>query len=487
MGILDYRTAFLFLFVFFSSTLFLIPACMRIAPLLSLVDDPVKSGRKIHSESVPYLGGVGIYISFVLGVGIFYGFFFKGEHDIIFLQWLIVYLIGGFFVLIVGTTDDIYDMPAMRKLYLQIAISVLIYFGGIQLNCIILPFVGIVEFGQFSFFITVFIVVATMNAINLIDGMDGLAGGVVLVAITANAFLALYQGLNHIFILSVVLGAALLGFLRHNWQPAKIFLGDGGSMLIGYLVAVLAIQNIQAAEKFSEVIVPVLALIYPVLDVWFAMFRRILRGKPMMSSDRAHIHHQFLQIGCNHSETSIIIILFAFVVSLSGVMFTYDLFFTGIITLALSFLMFLMCLFLMDYFNLGKMRHILKLRPTYKMYNAYKRFSQIRMQSATTVDDLWKTLIDVARVYKICRLEFVFGDDVKKWMADDNKSTSTEKQSFYMSKSGGEVKFIQPTLEDVYLRSEVGFLFGSLVNVMDNVIIRLQKLSGTCVKRNKRQ
>ena len=277
----------------------------RIAVHIGAMDIPDK--RKVHTKPMPRLGGLGIFLTFLFGYILF------GVQS---LQMNAI-LIGAFLIILVGVIDDIRPLGAWTKLIGQIAAAlVVIFYGGIILDKITLLGMHL-DFGIFSYLLTIIFIVGCINIINLIDGLDGLSTGtcsIFYLTIGIIAFIkASYGGLD--VSLSFIMLGASLGFLCHNFYPAKIFSGDSGSMFQGYMIATISLLGFKTVTMTSFII-PVLLLGIPILDTLFAIIRRLIKRKPIYMPDKAHLHHQLLNLGLSHRDTVLAIyamnILFAF-------------------------------------------------------------------------------------------------------------------------------------------------------------------------------
>ncbi len=279
-------------------------------------------GRKIHQRPIPRMGGVAVALSFalpLLGLVLY--------HNDISRQLALdsplrlSLLAGGGIMLAVGLVDDIRGTRAIVKLAGQIAAAVTVWSLGIQIEAVSIPFLGPMHLGLLSLPATVFWMVLVMNAINLIDGMDGLAGGVVVLAggtlfvmsvIEDNALAAL--------LLASAVGATL-GFLAYNVHPATIFLGDTGSLFLGFLLALLSVHSSQKSYTLFSIIAAFLALGLPIFDLGMAIVRRYLSGQPIFRADQHHVHHILLRKGFTQSQS--VVVLFAGAVLLEGAALTF--------------------------------------------------------------------------------------------------------------------------------------------------------------------
>jgi UDP-GlcNAc:undecaprenyl-phosphate/decaprenyl-phosphate GlcNAc-1-phosphate transferase len=261
--------------------------------------------RQMHEQPIPRLGGVGIFIGFwislallyVLNTGLASEFFFKDQRLVLML-WLAILSFCAFFL---GLMDDLTHIRARYKLLIQFLIALITTLTILPLQKVNLPFFNIIELGYFGNAIVVFWIVGIMNAVNLIDGLDSLAGGVIVIALCG---LAILSWVHHdLFFLTVTLSliSSVAGFLIFNKHPAKVFMGDSGSLFLGYMIAVLPIIEIK--DYFSVcTITPVMLLGLPLIDTTFTMIRRYVQGIPVFSADKNHIHHKLIQNGLSHKQ-----------------------------------------------------------------------------------------------------------------------------------------------------------------------------------------
>lgn len=288
-----------FLFV-----LLVTPFIKKVANHIGAMDVP--NERKVHKVPIPRLGGLGIYMGFLLGYILF------GTMSI----RMNAILIGSIIIIITGIVDDINPIPAKVKFLFQIvAASVVAFYGQILLSDIS-AFGLYIEFGKFSYPITILFIVAIINCINLIDGLDGLAAG--LSSIYFITIGIVIVGWMHTFdldaIITFIMLGATLGFLCHNFNPAKIFMGDSGSMFLGYMISIIALLGFKNVT-LTTLLVPICLLAIPIMDTLFAILRRIINKKPIGEPDKQHLHHQLLNLNLSHRDTVLVIyfidILFA--------------------------------------------------------------------------------------------------------------------------------------------------------------------------------
>jgi UDP-GlcNAc:undecaprenyl-phosphate/decaprenyl-phosphate GlcNAc-1-phosphate transferase len=266
-------------------------------------------GRNLDARRVPRLGGVAIGLAlFVPVIGLFFVESSVAEHVQANVLKVVGLCAGGLLMCVVGVVDDTRGIRALYKLYLQIAGAALAYYCGYRIEAVTLPLVGELWMGAFALPVTVLWVVGIVNAVNLIDGLDGLAAGVVFFAGITN-FVVAYIG-TQVFtalIMCAMMGA-VLGFLFYNFNPARIFMGDSGSYLLGYVLAVSAlVGSSQKASTAVALLVPVVALGVPIFDTLFAIVRRFLERRPIFSPDRGHLHHRLLELGLTHRRAVLIL------------------------------------------------------------------------------------------------------------------------------------------------------------------------------------
>ena len=275
----------------------IIPLIKKIAFQIGAVDIP--RGRHIHKEKTPKLGGLGIFLGFLLG----YMLFGKASSQMNSI------LIGGFIILITGIVDDIVELKAPVKFSGQlVAASIIAIYGGILLKDVS-AFGIYLNFGVLSYPLTIFFILGCINCMNLIDGLDGLSGGISSIYFLTIGIIATMQGKHGLdFVLTFVMLGSTLGFLLHNFHPAKIFAGDSGSNFLGFIIAVIALLGFKNVTMTS-LIVPLLLIAIPILDTLFAIIRRTIKGESISKGDSYHIHHQLLNKKLSVRSTVLIIYL----------------------------------------------------------------------------------------------------------------------------------------------------------------------------------
>lgn len=294
----------------------LTPPVKRLAHRIGAIDVP-KDARRMHKKPIPRLGGLAIYISFVI-VSLVLG------------QWNMqnfTILIGSAIIVVLGIFDDRNALSAKFKFGIQlIAAAIPVVFGNLRIELITNPnlFSGelYVRFGVLAIPITIIWIVAITNAVNLIDGLDGLAVGVSAIACMTMLAVSLLIGEVPIAILLAVLAGACVGFMPFNLNPASIFMGDTGSTFLGFMLATLSIQGMFKVYAIISFAVPFLILGLPIFDTAFAFTRRILSGRSPFSPDRGHVHHRLIDMGFNQKQTVAILYIISTVLGLLAVVLT---------------------------------------------------------------------------------------------------------------------------------------------------------------------
>lgn len=300
---------FMILSTFFF-TVFFIPIVIKIATHIGALDMP--NERKIQKKPIPRLGGLGIYFGFLLGYILF------GKES---LQMNSI-LIGSFIIIITGVIDDISPIPAKYKFLGQLAgAAVVPLYGGIILQDIS-AFGIYINFGMLSIPITILFIVSVINCINLIDGLDGLSSGISSIYfLTVGIIGLLLNNSNGLDVsLTFIMLGSTLGYLVHNFPPAKIFMGDSGSMFLGYIIAVIALLGFKNIT-LTSVIIPILLLAIPIMDTLFAILRRAINHKPLGMPDKNHFHHQLLKLNLSIRKTVLLIYLIDILFAIASIIY----------------------------------------------------------------------------------------------------------------------------------------------------------------------
>ncbi len=269
----------------------LTPYIKKLAFKIGAVDKP--DNRKVHKRIMPRLGGLAIYIAFMIAV--------VASME---MSWDIFgILLGGTVIVALGVADDVYQLPAKVKLLGQIVAAGILVAFDIRIEWVNNPLGGYFYLDMLSIPFTIFWVISFINVVNLIDGLDGLAAGVSAIASLTIILVAIQMGYFHVAVLTAALAGAIIGFIRYNFNPATIFMGDTGSMFIGYILAAISVYGAVKTAATIALIVPAIALGLPILDTAFAIMRRYVNGRPIFQPDKGHLHHRLLATGMSHKET----------------------------------------------------------------------------------------------------------------------------------------------------------------------------------------
>ena len=285
-------------------TAMLTPLVRRAALSLGAVDEP--AARRVHTRRVPRLGGVAIVAGFFVPLLVLFGL--RTHAGVVFFSTVRVsvgLIVGALLVVAAGLVDDLKGLSAKAKLAIQTAAAVAAFAGGMRVDGIDLPGIGAFSLGWLALPATVVWIVGIVNAMKLIDGLDGLAAGVAFFACLTNFTIASLTGNLYILLISASLGGAVVGFLFYNFNPAKIFMGDSGSMFLGFVLgsASLLGAGTQKSPTLIGIVVPILALGLPITDMLMTIARRFLARRSIFAADRGHIHHRLLDMGLTHRRS----------------------------------------------------------------------------------------------------------------------------------------------------------------------------------------
>lgn len=273
------------------------PLMIRLAKLVGAIDVP-KDNRRVHKVPTPRLGGLAIFLGFMTGL-----LYYTDMNP-----RMLGILTGAAIIVTLGFFDDIKPLPAKFKFVVQMIAAMIAIHSGVKISNVTNPLHFIIggpefiQFGMWSYPLTLFWIVGVTNAINLVDGLDGLAAGIS--AISATTLFVAALGTGRIFdaTLAGILAASTLGFLPYNFNPAKIFMGDTGALFLGYMLSVISVMGVLKGAAALSIMVPIFAIGLPIFDTLFAMVRRALSGKPMMEADKGHLHHKLLDAGMSQKQ-----------------------------------------------------------------------------------------------------------------------------------------------------------------------------------------
>lgn len=305
------------------------PAVSVLAYKIGAVDVP-KDNRRMHKKPTPRVGGLAIFAGFVVS-------------SLIFCEptpELIAIYVGGLIIVAVGVIDDVFRISAWIKLIAQIGVALIAVSQGVIFQHI--NFFGTyIHFGAWSVPLTVLWIVGLTNAINLIDGLDGLACGVSAICSLSLLLVMLLKGEYAVAMLTAIVVGSCLGFLPFNFNPAKIFMGDTGALFLGYTMAVISVSGVFKLHTVLAFLIPLSIFGFPIFDTAFAFTRRILHGKNPFSPDRGHLHHRLIDMGFNQKQSVWILYAICAILGTSAIMFTEENLEKAIIIIAVGLAIFL--------------------------------------------------------------------------------------------------------------------------------------------------
>lgn len=311
----DYMLAFV---IAAGVALLITPGVILLAAKTGAMDAP--DARKVHKKPIPRIGGIGIYAAFMvamLSVLSFVDVTAEVKTEIIGL------MVGGSLIVLVGVIDDYKNLPAKVKLVGQIiAAAVLVIVFDVRIDFITDPFGDYIYTEWLAVPLTIFWIVGLTNTVNLIDGLDGLAAGVATIAAVTIMMVALQQSIMLVAVLTAALAGAAFGFLYYNFNPARIFMGDSGSMFLGFMLAGISVIGAVKSAATIALIVPILALGLPILDTTFAIVRRYRGGVPIFKPDKGHLHHRLLDLGFTQRQAVLLMYVLSALLGLSAVALT---------------------------------------------------------------------------------------------------------------------------------------------------------------------
>lgn len=412
-----------FLAAFFMA--FLVAGCLT--PLVSWVAHKVGAtslpgGRHVNALAIPRLGGLALAAATLSPLAAL--FVVDSEVARIVRDWneaAIALAAGPTFMCLVGAWDDVRGLRPWPKLTAQLAAAVFAYAWGFRIEGLQIPLIGSVALGVFAPVVTVAWIVGITNAVNLIDGLDGLAAGVVFFAAATNLVVALIAGpsVGTIFVclLMASLMGSLLGFLFYNFNPARIFMGDSGSYFLGYMLALTSLLSpIQKASTAVSLMIPVLALGLPIFDTFLSIARRYVQRRPVFAADRGHIHHRLLDLGLTHRKTVVTLYGVTFVLATLAIITTLGrAWVAGLAVLGASSLLFALVRFL-GYFESAQQALRLSTR-TYDQFTDQLRQLLpsliVALHRCTSSKDLEHALTSSLRTQEILAVRGLDGDAMR--------------------------------------------------------------------------
>ncbi|MGM9994141.1 MAG: glycosyltransferase family 4 protein [Candidatus Avigastranaerophilus sp.] len=288
----------------FVTGLFLVPVIISFSEKQGLLDKP--NERKIHSHPVPRLGGIAIWFCTVVSFLVLVLLSYYPHRSLV--SGL---LLGSSLIFLLGLIDDIYNLSAKFKFVIQISIATIVFLLGVKITAVFIPALGLVEIPKIlSYIITIGWIVGISNAVNFIDGVDGLAGSVITISSVTLGLISLAMSDVVTALVAFILAGSMLGFLTYNFHPAKIFMGDSGALFAGFLLATLSVM-FSMKNTDCKMYVPLLILTVPIVDITFSSLRRIFKGKSPFVADAEHIHHKLLNLGLSQNKAVLLLVVFS--------------------------------------------------------------------------------------------------------------------------------------------------------------------------------
>ncbi|MEE2888209.1 MAG: MraY family glycosyltransferase [Planctomycetota bacterium] len=412
--------------VAFLVALLTIPLLLRLAARFGFSDAP--GLRKLHKTEVPNIGGVALILSLLAGFATLLGLNpdlarqFLAESDL--GLWVLVAVMVMF---LMGFVDDHRGLRVRHKLLIQILVAVGLCAAGVRIDEIIVTGSVRAEFGWLSWPLTVLWIVGLTNAINLIDGLDGLAASLALVGCATLALLGFVNGQPILAGMSLAMLGGLLGFLVFNFHPAKIFMGDGGSLSLGIFLAAGSVLSLQAKHSYPSFALPCLALGIPILDATYCVVRRVLDRRSPFAPDRGHVHHRMLDLGLGQRKIVLLMLGVTLVsAGLGSTMLVYQRTARFIVFVAAASVLFVF-LWGVGYFQFRK-----TLNSLWEMHSmgrerrhAQRAFEtlQLQMREAATFDEWWVVVCNAAQIWEFESVEIEVkhregADEVLSWRAE---------------------------------------------------------------------
>jgi len=292
----------------FIVSFFTVPWAIKFANLKGIIDNPKQDDRRVHKTPTPRVGGIAIVAGVMISILLFYvlSFFINIDID----RRLVGYVLGSVIIITMGFVDDLKNLKPLYKFLLQLIAGMVIYVFNISIAGIKIPFIypHMIDFGLWSFPITLIWVLGITNAVNLIDGLDGLAAGISSIASTSLLIIFAITGSPiEALIITIALVGATIGFLPYNFNPAKTFMGDTGSNFLGFTLATVSIMGMAKGYTILAIVAPLIVCGVPVFDMLFAIVRRLAKHQKLTAPDKGHIHHRLLKHGFSQRQAVLIL------------------------------------------------------------------------------------------------------------------------------------------------------------------------------------
>jgi UDP-GlcNAc:undecaprenyl-phosphate/decaprenyl-phosphate GlcNAc-1-phosphate transferase len=372
--------------------LLLVPAVIKLARKNQWVDIP--NARSVHEQPIARLGGIAVFVSFLMAIA--YTFTLnRAACESFQEQWIqtLALLLGSVIVFFVGLYDDLKGVRVRHKLLAQFVGAMILTLVGARVTHITAQDLFSIDLGWVSYPVTFLWIIGVTNAINLLDGLDGLAGGVSAIACGAFATLAIIQGNTVIAILMFGLFGALTGFLFFNSHPACIFMGDCGSLFLGFTIAGASVLTATTTHSLVGIAFPILVLGVPIFDTIFSMLRRFLERRGLTSPDRGHFHHRLLQRGLTQQQVAFVAYTITIVIACLGMLMLRTRGFESVLLFATCLILLMLVFRLVGAIRLTKTLHGIRDRSTLSRTQRIERKAfeeaQLHFKNAEGFDEWW--------------------------------------------------------------------------------------------------
>jgi UDP-GlcNAc:undecaprenyl-phosphate GlcNAc-1-phosphate transferase len=413
-----------------AATALLTPLYVLLARRVGLVDRP--GGRKQHPRATATMGGLVIFLVVFAGVAAAVRLD-NLVGDILRAQSRFVYgiMVCTACMIALGVVDDVRSVPAKVKLLVQGIVALAAVLLGFQIEAVTIPgYESITLPAIVGALLSLVWIVGITNAVNLSDGIDGLAVGICLLASGVNALVAIWLGNHYMTVLMALLAGALLGFLRWNFHPARVFLGDTGSLALGMFLALASLKSAQKAHTIVMILVPLFALGYPIFDTLLAVARRVIRGQPLLTSDRDHIHHRLLDRGRSPTAAAIQIYAASVLVSLVCIAAaTANHFVLGIAVAGVGVLA-LFCVRVLGYLEWGGWQHRWTGRRETKVLHAAAHLARLKIEQSEDATDMVRALGILAPEVDCVRIDLNLDARTHTWNGSDDPEADAGGEQF---------------------------------------------------------
>ena len=502
-------TTILTIFAFsFIMTLLITPLIGKLGVVLGALDFP--DHRKVHENAIPRTGGLSIFLVFILSLLLIAVLNTNVSNIFILDKKTAFFLLGALICFSVGLADDFHRIKPSLKFLFQIIGASMAFLGGLKVGQF--DILGIkISFGSFDYFLTIFWFLVFINAVNLIDGLDGLASGIIMfTSILMTTLSVLDDNLLSAMLFSSLAGVTL-AFLRYNFKPASIFLGDGGSYFLGYMIAGLSIMGLSKSQVSAAILIPLLALGIPLFDTMLSPIRRFASGKKLFMPDDDHVHHRLLKLGFSTNTVVFFIYTITLILCLAAVILVNirnEVAGLFLIVIGAAAVIFFRKLGYTDYFSTGLLSDwIENLSDDFGIRTDYRRFTNMKnnLIRSQNYEELWKNVIQVLELLGFDKGSLYLNAPIEKEKLKvyvkavpvskkpDRREVPPIESSVIMRKSPPELDWIRPPFEmenyicsRCILRLELPLLskdnnhFGTLVLVKDT---RSKRIGHQSLKR----